>query len=156
MDDYSTKSYQEVIIIDSLFKDSMTLSYFDNMGVNYLNFDLTNITVATPQNDNDFYISGQFDVTNLLSNPMTSSFSFHYIPPGNTSSSWHGFLYWNDNIGTTYYSNSNLNAMLYSMDNLQLHTSGDYQLDSVTVTTTINTNCDSLFGNPSYARFYPK
>ena len=153
LDDYSTEVFDEVVIIDSLFKDSLTLSFFDNTGAKYLNFNLS--SVQTTKVNGNFNIIGQFTVLNLLGNQMTSGFGFTYVPIA-SSFAWKGFLYWSDYIGTTYYSNTGLNDMLTSMDNIQLHISGDYQLDSVTFIPITNNATDSLFGTPSLARFYPK
>lgn len=153
LNDYSTNTFNEVVIIDSLFRDSMTLSFFNSSGVKYLDFDLINVN--TNYDNGNFSIGGQFTFINLLGNQMTSVFQFYYVPPA-TDNYLPGFRWWTDKIGTTYYSNYNLNDMLWSGDNVQFHISGDYQLDSVTFNPIVNYNCDSLYGTPSLARFYAK
>jgi hypothetical protein len=157
LNDYSTNTFTKVVIIDSLFKDSMTLSLFNGSGVKYLNFDLNG--VSTNENEGYYNIYGQLEVVNLLGNHMSSTFAFNYFPPNYNSGQSNlsgNFLWWNDYIGTNHYSNQNLDNIFYSMNNYQFHISGDYQLDSVTFIPSVNSSCDSLFGSPTIARFYPK
>lgn len=153
IDDYSTVKFNQVSIIDSLFRDSIKLSFFNSSGVVYLEALLKG--VSTTERDGRMIIGGQFNATNLKGNFQTSSFNFYYTPKAYHQYP-HSFNWWEDTIGDDYYTDYRFNNIFSEFSNLQFHISENYQLDSVTINVVANSRLDSLYGSPSFIRFYQK
>jgi len=147
-------SFEGVSLIDSLInKDNIILTLFDSFNNPYLNINFKFYSI-----NYNYYqphgISGEYTFTSLNNLNLQMDFNawYYYKQDFSDFTNNNDLTIIEDSI--RFYSSPYAWINALNLTSLQYHMTVPYQIDSVTTTPIIPNNYDSLFGKPSYARFY--